>query len=300
MEAKDSVMVMAEFVISRYIVTRLIPLLYAESKSINEQYGVVLVAESLRHLARLQPFKAGDASEGFMVFVNPWIEEHAGAIAEWLVKQSAMKVEPAQEVIPNDLEKDDALVTLTHMGLEIQPDVLLASTPESDPAPLARLGVLVTSLFTVFKEKYYIYPMVDLAKMSGRMKVFKTHLFNVLPHGIYYYGDDRYGKKNYPEVTKLFPHNGPIYQELLRGRFGFDKKVKLSYDVKNLGDVPGGVVATRKIMAYKKSFPTADGSGMFCFTVQPLDGKLYVFCARESLAAKVFLWHRPKCWSFKE
>jgi len=221
--------------------------------------------------------------------VNPWMEEHYKEVAEWLVKQSAMKVEPEAEVIPNDQEKEDALITLAHSGIDIQPDVLLSSTPDSDPAPLARLGELITNLFEFFKDKYHVYPKTDLMKMSGKLKLFKTHLFTVLPHGIYYYGDDRFGKKNFPETLTLFPHDGPIFQEMLRGRFGFDKKVKLAWDVKNLGSQSGGAEATKKLMDLKRSFDDPkDGPGIFCFTVQPLDGKVYVFCAREAPALNVY------------
>jgi len=292
LEAKDSVLVMAEFVINRYVVPRLVPLLYAESQSSNEQHGVILVAEALRHLARLTPFKQ-DESEGFMEFVNPWIKEHAKPLAEWLIKQATMKVEPEKLASPGLPEKEDALVTLVHTGLSIHPDVLVQATESAVPGPYKRLSEIFTNVFKYIGDKYRVYPAVELSKLSGHLKEFKKHYFSVLPHAIYYYGDVRAGPSNYRD-TALFLDDADSFEESIRGRFGFDKKVKIQWDVKEIKmsfavSDDSAKLASTKIKNFKKSFPdTDDGAGMRCFTIEPMDGKLYVMCGRESMALTVF------------
>jgi len=274
------------------VVPRLVPLLYAEAQSDNEQHGVILVAEALRHLARLVPFK-NDESEGYMQFVNPWIKQHAKPLAEWLIKQATMKVEKEKQESPGLPEKEDALVTLVHTGLTIHPEVLIQATESAVPGPFKRLAEIFTTVFDFISDKYHIYPAVELSKMSGHLKEFKKHFFCVLPHAIYYYGDVRAGPANYKD-SALFLDDADSFEESIRGRFGFNKKVKLHWDVKDVKTSFGvpedsAKIATKKIKNFKKSFPdTTDGSGVFCFTIEPMDGKMYVMCGRESMALTVY------------
>jgi len=176
LEAKDSVLVMAEFVINRYIVPRLVPLLYAEAQTKNEQHGIILVAEALRHLARLELFKK-EGKEGFMDFTNNWIKENSKPLAEWLIKQATMKVDGETGKVPGLPEKEDALVTLVHTGLSIHPDVLIQATESAIPGPFKRLSEVFTSVFDFIGAKYHVYPAVELAKMSGHLKDFKKTLY---------------------------------------------------------------------------------------------------------------------------
>jgi len=116
---------------------------------------------------------------------------------------------------------------------------------------------------------------------------------SVNPHSVCMYGDVRAGPANYKD-SSIFLDDADSFEETLRGRFGFNNKVKLNWDVKEVKSsfaisVDAAAVATTKIKDYKKAFPdTADGSGVFCFTVEPLDGKVYIMCGRESMALTVY------------
>jgi len=129
--------------------------------------------------------------------------------------------------------------------------------------------------------------------MSGHLKEFKKHYINVFPHSICMYGDVRAGPANYKD-SALFLDDADSFEESLRGRFGFNNKVKLSWDVKEVKSsfaitADAAKVASTKIKNFKKGFTdTTDGSGVFCFTIEPLDGKVYIMCGRESMALTVY------------
>jgi len=269
----------------------LVPLLYAESQTSNEQRGIILVAEALRRLARLELFK-NDGEEGFMTFANDWIKQNAKPLAEWLIKEATMKVDGEPTSSPGLPEKEDALVTLVHTGLMIHPDVLIQATESSSPGPFKRLSEVFTAVFDFIGPKYHAYPTAELAKMSGHLKQFKKHLINVNPHSLCMYGDARAGPGNYKD-SALFLDDADNFEETLRGRFGLNDKVKLAWDVKDIKTsfavtADAAKVASKRIKEFKKTFEVTDGSGVFCFSVEPMDGKLYILCGRESMALSVY------------